>query len=346
MDYDLEIIVPVCKKYYERLEDFKKYGLINIKNKKVLLTLIVSGEDLQDVEKGWHNIEVKKVFSENKNYAANLFNYFLNIDVKSRWIMKIDDDSCTDINDLLDNLDNFYDYNSCSYLATSIAQFIQASPEAHLRNLYEKFLGKKYAKMQHEIECSILSSNALKKILTNEISVDFLKERCTFEGGATDVALAYASVLSKIHPVNFPFATHLPLINEFSLFGGDFNHIHMISRNPYGDNFVEWQRCGDVQYEALVRKIDDKMTEIESQIAEKKFLMETENELLSFYFANDRSLKIKFDNRNLIWIEHDGFIKVFFDPKQVYMSLKLDNSGNLFGKNIEGKEYHLRRLNF
>lgn len=340
--YDLEMVIPVSSKYRNRLEDFKKYGVVNVRDAKVLLTLICSGEEIEGLDKGWpEDISIREIKNECREYAANTYRYFLEIVPESRWIMKIDDDSCTDVNGLLENLDRFYDSEENFYLAASISRYENCAgcgPENQHRSLYHQTLGSVFTKLQHEMECCVLSHSAIKRILSCKNSVDFLHERCSLQGGATDVALAFASSLCKLYPIDLPFASHLPAIDQFSLFGGHLNHIHLVSRDRAGDNFNEFDRCGPVQYEALVQKVEGVFSENEKHLIGKKFIMETEHELRLLEFRDDRTARIKFDHRTHVWVESEGRIHLFCDPREIQLSLRIETSGVLSGIDNEGRE--------
>ena len=120
----------------------------------------------------------------------------------------------------------------------------------------------------------------------------------------------------------------------------------MVSRNPEGDNFSEWERCGEIQYEALTRAIDGTMSEVEKHLAGKRFIMETDEELRLYEFKPNRTLKIKFDEKNYIWLEYKDSIAIFSDPAELAMSLKIDPSGNLVGKDTRDRDLVLKPLNF
>lgn len=346
MEYDLEMVMPVSSKYRWRLEDFKKYGAVNLGERKVIVSLILSGEKINGLEEGWpKNISVRAIHNEEKEYASNVYKYFMEMIPESRWIMKLDDDSCTDVDGLLTNLDNYYDSDEKFYLATSAIRFVYGS-EYELASLYLKFFGDIFLSFQHELECSILSHAGLRHIKNNERAMAFLEERCSLSGGATDVALAFAASLSKLWPIDLPFCSHSPLINKFSSFGGNLNHIHLVSRKPEGDNFCDWERCGEVQYEALTRSIDGIMSEAEKSLAGKRFIMETDEELRLYDFRPNRTLRIKFDDKNYVWLEYNDSIAIFSDPTELAMSLKIDSSGNLVGKDTRDRDLVLKPLNF
>jgi hypothetical protein len=215
--------------------------------------------------------------------------------------------------------------------------------EFKLKSLYEKTFGEIFFKLHHEVEMSLISHTGMRHMQSCTASKNFLEERCGLPGGATDVALAYAATLAKMPPINFPFSSYLPLLNQFVTFGGHLSHIHLVSRVREGDNFPERDRCGKIQYEALTRAIDGEMNEVERRIC-GKFIMETDNELRLYEFYPNRTARIKFDCMKYLWLEHEGKIHIFCDSRDIRVALELQEDGSLKGEIDDGREILLRPL--
>ena len=109
--YDLEIILAVCGKgkYATRLKEFKKNGFMCIENKKILLSLLVGTEDIKDVDHEWpEGIDVRIIKSSVNQCAAKMNYFYANYDCNdSKWIMRVDDDSVTNVSPLLQELEKF-----------------------------------------------------------------------------------------------------------------------------------------------------------------------------------------------------------------------------------------------
>jgi hypothetical protein len=344
MKYDLEIVTPITSKYPKRLDDFKKHGIFNVAGRRVLLTPILSGEDIEELLEGWADgVEVKPARFKSEDYVSNVHKHFLEKEPEARWIMRVDDDSCTDVDGLIKNLDHFYDSEQKFYLGSSLSDIESCAmhgPEVIHRNMYREFFGEMYLKIRHEIECCVVSSVGLKHILSHDKAKKFMKRRSEVVGGAIDVALSFASSLSKLWPIDLPFATYLPQINKFSTFGGYLNHIHMISRTSDGENFHE--RCGETQFEALVKSIEGSKTEKELMIEGRKFVMESNEELRLFEFRKDRSARIKFDENTYAWAEVNDRICLFSNATEVFMWLEFED-GHLV-KRGESEDFVLRPI--
>lgn len=337
MKYDLEIVVPMTSKYPGRLDDFKKYGIFNVGEKAVLVTPIISGENSDKFKKGWaENLDVQPVKFESEDYASNVHKHFLDKETKARWVMRLDDDSCTDVDGLVNDLDRFYDSNQKFYLGASLSEIglcAMNGAEAIHRKIYRDFFGEMYLKIRHEIECCVVSATGLRHILSDIDARKFMQKRSEALGGNVDVALAFASSISKLWPVDLPFATHLPEVSRFSTFGGYMKHIHMVSRVREGENFGS-ERCQEWQFLALVKSIEDKKTKRGSAIVEgKKFVMENETELRLYEFGKNGSARIKFDERPYAWIEMDGSICLFGDEHEEWFNM--DEEGNLVRRGDE-----------
>ena len=302
MEYDLSVVVPVCGKFKERLEDFKRYGLVNIGERRVLLNLLLSNENVEGIESGWHkNIKVNVVKSECPNYVSNIYRFYAGIDpdkIDYKWLMRVDDDSCTDIDGLSSNLDEFYDWRESFYLSASPTEFRAAldGDEGNIYPEYSHLLGnyERVARLlQNEIESGIVSASALKKILSNESSSRLIKFRARLYGGYGDCLTAIAAAMAKVYPINCPFITHLPLLESFSLVGGPLNHIHMISRQTEGENFT-WDRASNEQFILLTKIVDKNPTESEKSLIGSKFLLDTKDTLKTYEFGGNHLLKAKF----------------------------------------------------
>jgi hypothetical protein len=332
--YDLEIVLSVCSKYSERIEDFKKYGLLNIRDKKVFLNILLSNEDIKDIEVGWPTeIEIKVIRKNSDDFIKNLYDFIFNLNPKemeSRWFMRVDDDSSTDVYGLIENLDKFYDYKSPYYLASGPSKFDAANMENYVLDNYISEL-KHYKEiinnLFHEIECCVISNFALCKIFENENSMNLLKKRSETEGsGATDVVLAFASSMAKIYPLDCPFLTPWPLISNFSLIGGIKNHIHLISRNGSGENFQDHSETSELRFLFFTKIVGGLQ---KSELIGKQFLLETEHELKLYKFEKDFRLKVKFSSDSN-WFEHEEFVYVVEDEN--FIKLKR-NGSDLFGEN-------------
>jgi len=228
----------------QRLNNLKKYGLLNVGNKRALVTLLTGTDKIQDINKNWpQNVDIEVVHSKENHRTTKLIEYFLNYDPKKleevRWIAKFDDDILNDITGLVYNLDKTYDHTEEYYIVTELRSDIEAIDAEMLRQAgYGKWVlnGNQTVRgIYHELEGSILSNACLAKILSTPTAVQFLKIRSKQHIGHTDVPIAHAAQMAKVFPCEACFITQHPMVGHFSFFGnGTFNHIHYIAedRNP------------------------------------------------------------------------------------------------------------------
>lgn len=322
--FDLEVLVPVSSKFSERLEDFKKCGLVNIGKRKVLLQILVSGESINDVDCGWPlGVEPNVVLEESPEYVANLYRHYTRMDPASpraRWFIRLDDDSCTDIDGLLKNLDSFYSFEQPYHLGElNNFQFAKVGQEGSAYEQYKSFLGR-FASisdlMKNEIECGITSAAGLTRILGNSDSLNLLKHRATLKGGFGDCVFALAAAMAGVYPIDCPFVTHLPLIQDFSIFGGVKNHIHKISRIPKGQNFG-----GRASYEGfslIMKSAMSSPNESEAAIVGRRFLFEEEKSIKIIEFRKNYTASVKMDYRIHNWIELDGNLVLMLGNEVLY----------------------------
>lgn len=353
MKYDLEVIVPICNKYKERICFFRTYGLLNIRDRKVLVNFITSDENI-DLESWNDNIDINIVKNDSKNYVKNIFSFYLNKNpekIESRWIIKLDDDSSTDVDGLVSRLDEFYDCEKDYYLAASlngeIGDEIYVINEyldliKSYRSCFSNFKSNAFNKndkiesyLNHEIECCVISKSALKKILENKESIDFLKFRTQISEehgyGVTDCALAYASSLAKIYPIDCPFLTHHAFLHEYSAVkpNGLRNHIHLLA--DIGDNFER----SKYSFFVVKKILDNNYSEKEKKIKNCTFLFETDDYVDLFTFDEGHFLKMKSDQRSKYWLEiKDKIFVIDAESQELIYELELDEKGNLFNSDL------------
>jgi hypothetical protein len=340
MEYDLEIIVSTCLKYQSRFRDFKKYGLLNIKDKKIKVNVILSNlEAIWDIENDWPvGVDVKIITESNYCYIQNLYNFFLKFDLEklnSRWIMKVDDDSVTDVSGLINNLDQFYDHNESYYLAANCSKFENVGgygPEYWCLPEYVDCL-EKYKQfvflLQHETECCVISKKGFQKILKNKEALNLLSCRSKAFGGCTDCTLAFASSIAKVYPIDCPFLTHLPELQKFSLLPGGFkNHIHLISREVEGENFGSAHRGSSNIFLILTKVVDNNYSSTEKKLEQNKCKINIDGETKTYKFLPCHILAPIVDKKNsnffadnekeedvFLWLEKDKKIYIL-DPRK------------------------------
>jgi hypothetical protein len=332
--FDLDVIVPLCGKFMQRLDDFKRYGLVNQGGRKVRVNIILSGERIKGLDKGWGgDFAVRVVENESPEYVANLYRFYLSIDPgkqDSRWLIRVDDDSCTDVDGLVSNLDRFYGYEGPVYLGDlHPLQNALNGFEGHVYQQYKHLLGE-YEPfgnlLMTEVESGAMNSQAVSKVMENPSSRRLLEKRASLEGGYGDCAVALAAYLAGVRPLSCPFITHQPLVRDFSLLGGVRNHIHMVARRPEGENF--WTRAPGEVFTLLTKAVDNEPSRVEEGLFGRRVLVEGDDSIRIFEFKEGHRARLKLDHRHFNWYESDGEV-VILDGDSVFERLKVSEDGSL-----------------
>lgn len=305
--FDLEVILPVCGKFLQRLEDFKRYGLVNLRERSVRVNMIVSGEIVDGLHQGWPaGVTPRTVQNDSAEYVANIYGFYLSIDPESpgfRWLIRLDDDSCTDVDGLVSNLDKFYGHEGRFCLGDVHALHNALNgQEGHVYNHYQHLLGECLPfsrSLMVEIECGILSSAAASHILSHPPSVDLIRKRSELTGGYGDVVVALAAFMASVPPASCPFVTHMPLLNEFSLLGGHRNHIHQMRRKPEGENF--WRGTPPEAYDLLVRLVEGGSSPAEERLTGRRLLLEDDKSVRILELLENHFARLKPEGRPLQW---------------------------------------------
>lgn len=312
MIYDIEFIVPVCLngKYLKRLETFLKYGLQNIQNKKVLLTLICAEherEQLNNININFCDINIQT--NKENHCVPKVYEYLSNYSNDNvRWIAKIDDDSLNDVSELVDKLDRNYDHERDYYIIPPNPKKDVHSIEIELLKSH-KLISPEFI-VSHEIEISISSQSTMKKL--KKVS-NFFRDRAKISNGYSDQSMAIGARMVKIYPVECHFISHLPLIGDFSILGGKLNHVHLISN----DTNVQ---CFNFMVDRLENRFEKKADAILFEAFTNK----------EFFFSWE-------ENKNKGVILKLGEMGKIFNSVHINESLWTVKNGNLEFLNIEAR---------
>lgn len=337
--FDIDIVVPMCGRFAQRIEDFKKYGLLNIGDASVRLNLVVSNEKIEGLDRGWGRVaDVRVIQNESSDYVANLYRFYLSIDPSEpgcRWFIRLDDDSCTDVSGLIGNLDRFYEYDR-EFCLGDLHPFRNAlnGSEGYVYGEYSSLLGEYEhisGLMRVEIECGVMSRAALKRVLSDERSRGLIEKRASLSGGYGDCVVALASAMAHVYPIDCPFLSHEPLLHEFSLLGGFRNHIHMISRGSDSENFSH--RISPECFDLLVKVADSSPTELESRLVGKRLLFENEAEMRILEFREGYRAKMKLSGEKFNWYEQNKEI-VVLENGSLFVKLKSLEGGEFICDNF------------
>lgn len=270
--YDLEIILPVSKrdKYGLRLKDFKKIGLLNIKDKKIILKLLIGTEPPSDFCERWlEDFDVVTVSGPSNFAAAKIYHYYSSLKPNhyktARWFGRIDDDSITDVSGLIDNLDLEFDHTANHYAVTCLcADQHHEEIELLKDSKYNRWVAPGAKPILHEWEACFLSQATMKSILSNQDAIKFIENRSKISHGVGDFSLAIAARMCKIFPAEASFLTEKHWVHRFSLFGGDINHLHYLSHDCNEKHFNMFKKI-------MLNEIHDDF-EFASKVGDKEYM--------------------------------------------------------------------------
>lgn len=277
MIYDINFVLPISASkdiYLQRIKDFKKFGIMNVKDKKVLITFLVGRENIEDLDKGWtENVDVEVYHGPHDEVVQKVYHYFSNLKkARAKWTAKIDDDSINDVNSLFSSLEENYAGKMvyvCCFM-NKIDHHLHAEKSILIKLGYENWLTHPNVTLWHEWEASFLEDISLNKILQNEKSIKLLQERSLIPRGVTDACLAFAARIAGIYPVDSHFTCQVPIISKYSFFGGPYSHLHFISRISGG---ITQEKGIDTSFDFMRRMIEkDYNQELYEKFVNQEFL--------------------------------------------------------------------------
>ena len=238
MQYDIELVLPATNKdkFRARLENFCQYGILNIKNRKVILTILAGTEHIE-IPKLPEGV-IGRIFNSKSDYhACKVCEYFGQKDKnwdEAKWVAKIDDDSVNDINKMLCQLDE-RDWRKKHYLCTVISFDMNEVDRGVIslvgRNDILK-VNEEYEELgcPHEVEGCIVSNGALMEMSKCKEAIEYFRLRKCFESFHTDQTLAFPCAMAGIKAEKAYFMSYNPDIQIFSMLpGGWLSHIHLIA---------------------------------------------------------------------------------------------------------------------
>lgn len=242
------------EKHVKAAENFSKFGLLNLKNSKVELNALVLEEDsdkFKEILSNFDsNINIKIWHAKSNSIQEKIHTYlqdnFVDLTSERKWVMQVDDDSSTDVSNLLNLLNFYYDctdpviltsckvYHDNSNKEESIRLFRKylKRPDDHLTMFFDKKFTQRLS--GNTWETGIISHGGLNKIYktinTTSFFDDFKKIRLSSSGDRWFDFLGY---LCKIPTIISPFLSHFNFIDNFSLNGGGVCHIHYLKDKCY-----------------------------------------------------------------------------------------------------------------
>ncbi len=254
--FDLEILVPVhpTGKWLDRLNTFRRFGLLGGEQLRVRLVLLCGTWALDPAlcdASAWPGISSVAVVNGTSDHpAAKIYDYYANVlpeeGLRARWYLRVDDDSLTDIRRLVNHLDFTFYWRDPLHLTGTVLCDIRPSYLAVLRELRgDRFVrGAGHCQVFHEWEHSVSSHTTMRRIIAHRMAREFLRRVALIQDGYGDHCLSYAARIVGIPLSQVSFLSAHCQLDEFALFapsGDGFFHIHYLSP----DTPEEWARYMD-----------------------------------------------------------------------------------------------------
>lgn len=252
--YDFEIAVPsdtTRPQIKMRLEDFKKYGLLNTKDLRIHISFLGTkncGESADFLKNDWpSNIDVDVIICPYSFTAQRIYNYYGKHIQKdfAKWYIRMDEDSITDLGGLMANLERDFDHNREYHLGSRFLYDIFATDQRILTKMgygwwYRTSKSTEFMEAPaHEQEIGITSLAAINRLVENTDAKKYFNIRKEFAEGYGDHGLSYGLRMCKIYGTKVPFLTHESSICHHSIFSGHLNHIHWVGRDK-NPQFMDW----------------------------------------------------------------------------------------------------------
>lgn len=247
--YDAEFHVMCSERdqYKNRLINFLKYGIQNCEKTKIRMVFLMQENPFSDIEEIIKQYEKENLHLEVARFDSDApphkkCDYFLNIAAhrlnEVRWFIGVDDDSITDVDRLIEHLDEDYDWQEKFYVSTEPMRNIQQA-EHDLALLF----GKNHwytpnGGPHHEWEICCMSNKTMKTIFENANSVKAITTRRKMPGGWGDHCLGLIAKFAKIYPVGSNLLSGTHMLSEHKVFDGWILHCHHIYKLPGTNNIL------------------------------------------------------------------------------------------------------------
>ena len=232
---DAKFVVLATEKGKKRLENFLEYCLEN-KSKKIECVFLLGPKK----ENSFAEDIIEKYQTENTKRNG----YFRDLDQDTvdnfKWLISIDEDSITNVDGLIDSLNDDFSEEFPTYACGEIQNHFQREEFSVAEYIgkncwYEGGLGP-----SHEWEISCLNNKTMQIMINSDISKKVFNYRTKFLSGWGDHCLGLALKLLKIHPVKTSYMTGDNRIYDHSLLGKRFHHTHHIYYNIGIENILNF----------------------------------------------------------------------------------------------------------
>lgn len=320
--YDLILCVLTSQKS-KRLPIFQKIGYKKSSKYKTKIVYLVDTDDKPEYlgeDSDWYNC----FGGVGPSYSCRFIEYLKNTYDEAKWIMQVDDDSCTDLDKTIDLLNYFYDYEDPVVLTGSFFFFLgmprYIDRSKNLDPCFSTMIEPKMQKVIKDMEIeniftglddlnkynimptmvrgwehSVFSCGSVNKIKKYNRLQEFVLRCAKLNLDFGDQAPFVLSKLAKIPISSCFFLSSSPSIEEYSAINkqGRFSHIHHICES--------WDQIEDFEHIIDENLVFDSAGDVESYFDSKK-----ENTEWLFFHILENKIKarcfIKFLSENKISI--------------------------------------------
>jgi len=238
---DAKIVVLSTEKNKKKYLNFLQYCLVN-KNKDVDCEILLGPKNSNSFAEELlesnpiPNIKTKITrFDTDEPAVKRNSNYHAldeNTSKQYKWLITIDDDSVTDVDSLVDNLEDEFGQDHCAFVTGEI----QNSWQVEEQSIIEAFGKSKWYRASppnHEWEIACINQKTMNVLLQSDIAKKIFDLRSKMYSGWGDHCLGIALRFCKIHPISSNFLTAVNRIYEHTLVGKHFSHVHQIYNDLY-----------------------------------------------------------------------------------------------------------------
>ncbi len=237
---DLAILVPLCAsgKYLDRARAFQKVGLLNAKKSRVHITALIGTDPVESFPQAWGHPAMWEGSAFN-HVACKIYNHYASMHMdyieSARWFMRVDDDSVTDVDGLVEYLDSNFNYTEPNYFHAhtnydNAPHYRMAMEDTGYGHLVKRRVDGRWNALPHEWECSVTSQAMMKRIFGNPDIRVFFGRLASYEGGFGDHGLAMAARMVKCAPSEVEFLAHDAPFDDFTGWdGGSCYHLHTVA---------------------------------------------------------------------------------------------------------------------
>lgn len=251
---DAKFVVLATEKNKKRLENFLEYCLEN-KSKKIECVFLLGPKNensfaeniMEKYQTENTKISIIRYITDEASFKRN--GYFRDLDQDTvdnfKWLISIDEDSITNVDGLIDSLNDDFNENFPAYVCGELMNNFQREEFAVAELLGKTCWYEGGSGPTHEWEISCLNKKTMQMMINSELIKKVFTYRTRFLSGYGDHCLGFALKMLQIYPVQTSYITSSNKIYEHSLLGRKFHHTHYIYQNIGIENIFKFLKPSD-----------------------------------------------------------------------------------------------------